>query len=75
MIETKSPNRLKHASVEVLWRNGDPIEVVYNGTRLKYTKWAEKAYEGPVILDAKEIGAARWINKKMTKPSVQHPWK
>lgn len=77
MVETKTPNRLRHADVEILWRGEEEIEVEYNGVKLKYKKWAEKEDKRPVVLNAKELEAkaAVWINKKMTKPKKTHPWR
>jgi transposase len=75
MVETKSPNRLRHATVEVHWKDNIATEVRYNGKKLDYKKWDERPYQGPAILNAKEIGAADSIGKKTTKPSMQHPWR
>lgn len=77
MIETKTPNRLQHASVDVLWREKEDIEVEYNGVRLNYKKWSEKADERPLVLDAKEmeIKAALWPNKKPRRVVRNHPWR
>ena len=73
LIQTKSPNRLKHASVEVLWKKGEPIEVEYNGTRLEYKKWSETVYEQPRVLDCKEIAISNWVTRKKIKPGKHHP--
>lgn len=73
MIETKSPNRLKHAYVEVRWREGEEIEVEHNGVQLVYKKWSETVYERPAVLDSKEIGIA-WASRKPSKRSRHHPW-
>jgi hypothetical protein len=75
LIQTKTPNRMRHASVNVFWRKGEPIEVEYNGLRLEYKKWSEATYERPRILDSKEIGALGWIAKKPIKPKSNHPWR
>ena len=32
-IQTKSPNRMRHAHVEVIWREGEAIEVEYQGIK------------------------------------------
>ena len=74
LIETKTPNRLRYTSVDVLWRENQPIEVEHEGKKLKYKIWEEKIYEQPLVLDAKEIGAS-WLNKKLTKPTKHHPWR
>ena len=76
MIETKTPNRLKHAYVDVLWRGSSQIEVEYNGVKLNYKKWSETVDERPKVLDSKEIEMkAIWMNKKIKKPGKFHPWK
>jgi len=74
LIETKTPNRLRHASVDVLWMNEQPIKVEYDGKILKYKVFEERIYEQPRVLDSKEIGAA-WISKRPRKPSRNHPWR
>jgi hypothetical protein len=71
LIETKTPNRLQCATIDVLWKENQPIEVEYQGQKLKYKKWEEKVYETPVVMGIKEIGFAK-INRK--KPSRYHPW-
>lgn len=75
MVETKSPNRLRGAAVEVLWRKGEEIEVEYNGIKLSFKKWAETVYEQPAICDSKAIAAMGWANKKITRPAKHHPWR
>lgn len=77
MIETKTPNRLKHASIEVLWREEENIEVRYNSVKLHFKKWSEQTDKRPKIMDAKEIEAqgALWMNKKPHKPKKHHPWR
>lgn len=77
MIETKTPNRLKHAFVEVLWREKESIEIMHNGIKLKFKKWSETADERPKVMDAKEIEmqGTLWMNKKHHKPGRRHPWR
>ena len=75
MIQTKSPNRLRHATVEILSRKGESVEVQYNGIRLEYKKWAETAYEQPKIVDHKEIAISQWLPRKTIKPGKYHPWR
>lgn len=70
LIETKTPNRMRHA--EVLWKEGEPIEVEYQGTKLNYKKWDEKIYEQPPIVDSKSI---TWANRRNIKPGRRHPWR
>lgn len=74
LIQTKTPNRLQHASIDVSWRKDQPIEVEHEGKKLQYRKWEERIYEQPRVLNAKEIGTT-WLNKKQTKPSMRHPWR
>ena len=74
MIETKTPNRLQQAIVNVFWTEDEPIEVEYNQVKLKYKKWEERVYEKPPVMDAKEIEVV-WINKNLVKPKRYHPWK
>ncbi len=74
-VETKTPNRLKHAAVDVFWREGEPVEVEYKGRKLDYEIWEDKASERPKILDSKEIAAIGWSTSKKTKPGKHHPWR
>ena len=73
LIETQTPNRLKYAGVEVLWREGREIEVEYQGKKLKYKKWSETVYEQPPVQDCKEIAIKGWA--KTRKPGRHHPWR
>jgi hypothetical protein len=75
MIQTSTPNRMRHASVAVLQRASEPIEVEYNGIKLKYKTWAERPYERPKIADSKDIEAMGWKTKGSTKPAKHHPWR
>ncbi len=77
MVETKTPHRLKHANIEVLWREKEQIEIRHNGLKLNYKKWEETIDERPKIMDAKEIETqgALWVNKKPYKPGRRHPWR
>lgn len=72
LLETQTPNRMRHATVEVLWKEGEPIEVEYQGIKLSYKKWSEKEYEQPKIIDSKGIG---WANRRNIKPGRYHPWR
>lgn len=75
LIQTKTPHRLRHASVEVLWREGESIEVKYKGVKLNYQKWSETVYEQPNVLDCKEIESSAWVSKSRKKPKRNHPWR
>ena len=75
LVQTKSPNRLRHASVEVSWQEGAPIEVQYKGIKLKYQKWNETVYEQPKVLNCKEIASNNWLSKSKRKPGKNHPWR
>ena len=77
MIQTKTPNRLRHAFVEVSWREKGTVEIQHNGVKLNFTKWSETMDERPKIMDSKEMEAkgALWMNKKTSKPGKSHPWR
>lgn len=75
LIQTKIPHRLRHAYVDVFYREGEPIEVEYNGVRLEYKKWSETVYQKPRVMDHKEIAMKAWIDKKSIKPRRNHPWR
>jgi Helix-turn-helix domain len=70
----KISNRLRHAKVQVRWREGQPIEVWHNTTRLDYNKWDEVNYEQPVVQDSKEIALMKCGTKRQ-KPNKHHPWR
>lgn len=74
LIETKTPNRMRYASVDVFWRGENPIDVEYEGKVLKCAKWEERVYEKPLVIDAKEL-ETRWIDRKQRKPGRNHPWR
>lgn len=73
LIQSKNPNRMRHAQVEVIWREGEPIEVEYQGIKLEYKKWEEKVYERPSVLDSKRIIAPSRSHRR--KPGRYHPWR
>jgi hypothetical protein len=76
LIEAKTPNRLKHTTIEVLSKNGAVIDVLHKGEKLKYKKWNEIEYERPFILNAKEIEIGKpCINRKAARPALNHPWR
>jgi hypothetical protein len=75
LVETKSPNRLKHATIEVFSREGQEIEIEYKGTKLNCKKWAEQEYERPKVLTSKEIEINLWSTKRVHKPVKYHPWR
>jgi len=75
LVQTKQPNRMRHACVDVLWRAGEEIEVMYQGVRLEYKRWSETTYEKPLVLDNKEIAATEWVCRKTNKPNKHHPWR
>ena len=72
-IKTNTPNRMKHVKVDVYTREGEPIEIEYNGMKLKYSKWSETIYEKPSILDHKQL--ENWGSKLKLKPKKHHPWR
>ena len=75
LVETKTPNRLKHVGVDVFWKKGEEIQVEYQGKSLKYKKWSETIYKQPKVLDCKGIEALNWARKTQAIPSKGHPWR
>ncbi|MBS0628582.1 MAG: ISNCY family transposase [Verrucomicrobia bacterium] len=75
LIETKTPNRMRHATVIISWLEEGVTEVQCNGVKLKYKKWAEKVYEQPKVLDRKEVATGELGYQKKMKPGKHHPWK
>lgn len=75
LIETKTPNRLRHAMITVLSIQGEVIEVQYNGTKLRYKKWIERVSEQPEVIDRKVIVAKDLGYRKNIKPGKHHPWR
>jgi len=75
MIDTKTPNRLRHASVAIIHMRDEPMYVEHNGVRLQYRKWSEIAYEKPQIRDSKEMEVAQLGCQKPSKPGKHHPWR
>jgi len=76
LIQTKTPNRLKHAKVEVLYREGKEIEVEYDGKKLSWKKWEERSYEQPQVIDSKKIEYMTENQEaKRKKPGKYHPWR
>lgn len=75
MLETKTPNRLRHATIDIFSREGEAIKVEYKGTPLKYKQWSETIYEQPKVLDGKAIEGMLWATKQPPKPRKNHPWR
>jgi hypothetical protein len=75
MLQTKAPHRLRHATVDVLWSEGEEIKVEYKGKAIEYKKWNEIIYEQPRILDSKELEGISWATKRHSKPRRNHPWR
>lgn len=75
MIETKTPNRMKYATVEVLSQDGVLMEICYKGTTLRYKKFSEYRDERPRICDSKEIEVMSCSRNKKSIPSRYHPWR
>lgn len=73
-IKTNTPNRMKHAFVDIFWKEGKPIEVEHNSKKLEYTTWRETSYEQPRIMNAKEI-ERNFKERKPVRPSMNHPWR
>lgn len=74
MVETKTPHRLRYATVDVLSIEED-IKVEYKGKPLEYKKWSETIYEQPRVLDSKELEGISWASKRYPKPRRNHPWR
>jgi hypothetical protein len=67
MIDTKTPNRLRYAQLQV-------IEVRHQKKVLKYKIWKEKVDHRTVVVDAKQSETGIAIgNKKRHKPGRNHP--
>ena len=75
LVQSKAPNRLRHATVEVLWQEGHAIEVEYKGSKLEYKKWLEVVYEQPKIIDCKELALSKDVSITRKKPGKHHPWR
>lgn len=76
MIETKTPNRLRYARVQVLHKNGHVIEITHEKKILKYKRWEEKVDMRSEVLDAKQLETRSVIgSKKHRKPGKHHPWR
>ncbi len=75
LVKTKTPHRLRHATIDVLWRAGEAVEIEYNGMKLEYKKWSETTYEQPSIYDSKEIAIRGWGSHIRKKPGRYHPWR
>lgn len=75
LIQTQTPNRLRHATVEVLYAKGKAIEVEHNGKKLIYKKWTEVTYEQPKVVNCKEIEFSKSCIITRRKPKKYHPWR
>ena len=75
MLETKTPHRLRYATVDVLQSIEEDIKVEYKGKPLEYKKWSETIYEQPRVLDSKELEGISWASKRYPKPRRNHPWR
>ena len=73
MIQTKIPNRLQHARVDVI-ETDTGVTLEYHGNKLEYKKWSEMVYEGPQVVDSKALATYSYAKKKH-KPSKHHPWR
>lgn len=75
MIQVTNPNRLRHALVTILTKEGKPIEVEHNGIKLAYKKWSEVVYEQPRVFNNKEIAMMNWKTRQVKRPGKYHPWR
>ena len=74
-IQTKTPNRIHRAQVDIIKRYQEPIRIEYQGINLKYKTWQESLpREAPVaVLNSKQIEALPLGRKR--KPKKHHPWR
>ena len=72
LIHTKTPNRLRHALVDVQWREGRTIQVWHKGAQLKCEKWEDRPCEQTPVFTHKEL-EAHCLHRK--KPGKYHPWR
>ena len=73
MIQTKIPNRLQHARVDVI-ETDTGVTLEYHGNKLEYKKWSEMVYEGPQVVDSKALATYSYAKRKH-KPGKHHPWR
>jgi hypothetical protein len=75
LIQSDTPNRLRHVKVDILHAKGKPIQVEYQGKQLNYKRFSEVEYEQPKIMDYKEIGISKRVMIRKHKPKKHHPWR
>ena len=75
LINTKTPNRLKHATVDIVHINGEPIQVRHGENVLAYKAWQDVNDERAVILSRKEIAVGALPPRKRRTPAKHHPWR
>lgn len=73
-LHTDTPNRMRHAKVDVIAQLHKPILVDYEGRSYQYSPWKDLPYHPPKIMDGKAL-EAMWPMTHPVKPSVRHPWK
>ncbi len=73
-IQTKTPNRMRYASVDIIQQHQEKIRIEYQGKNLKYEVWQESLPREalPQVLDHKQI-EAKTITRR--KPKKYHPWR
>jgi len=71
-IKIKKPSySMRNASIIVLDYGLGKIEVEYKDKKLEYSKWQEYGPQPGRIVDSKQLN---WVDKKRTKPGLNHPW-
>lgn len=72
-LDGKLYNRLGGKRIEVYEKRGKIKYVEFNGKKIGYKKWKEKAFQPEEIRDAKELEVL-WATRKR-KPGKYHPWR
>lgn len=75
LVETKTPNRLRHATVEISHLEGHPLRVRHGETVLSYRAWKDTNDEKPIVLNRKEVMASTLSAEERRKPAKHHPWR
>ena len=54
-LETKTPNRLRYKKVKVIERPEKSLMIEHQGKEIPYTIWEEYKYQGPKVVDEKQL--------------------
>lgn len=74
ILETKTPNRLIHKTVDIIDIWGEELKIRWSGKEIKYSIWEEQKDDTPQIKDTKEL-EVQWNIRKNRKPIKRHPWR